>query len=526
MGILDDILSGAGSAADFIENNTALGTHVQRANRMGEIGELASSQGYPSPMHPRFQRENPEIAEEYNALAQASTSFQTSSGVAAGALGAARGAGARSLPPPRAATGEVIPPPKPPPSSPPPGTGSFVEGASRPVTPPTTPPPGSGALPSPASAATPSAHSGLLARAAEAIKNNPSKAGVILAGVLAVVSGSGMGAVDQAGVPDVIASTGRPKDPTYGPPLSQAGPDPAVVKAEAEAEDKKRREKEEEARVARTRNADVSLTEAQAGHYAAERDRALRAMQNDDMTESAKQDIAHRHAMIEVAARAQADLEREMVSQAGANERTNITEAGANRRADQTDVTQRRGQDQQAQDSMARFVNSFILNQVETGKYSLDKANKVFEAYIKTQKLPSEILETVSKAISPMLPYMRGNSTGEQPTGYESGGSASRLAAAAGGKYRPPTRVKNDFNLQDLGAKYGAVPNAEPMPSVREIFSAAPDIPMPDQATVTRAAGMYPGGPQAQPLAPTNSPDNYSSPMPPELQQNIMGGLR
>jgi hypothetical protein len=481
MGMLEDILSGAQGAVEsgarWLDDNTALGSHRRNTETLSEIDRIAAEQGYPSAMHPEFQRKNPDLAEAYNTAAQSLTQIATPTAVtgAVGPMGAAARA-ARAVP-------NTTPSPTPPPP---------VAPAARSVAPP--PPPSPGLL--------------------TTLGNLPGRTKALL-GAGALGAGATAGAITAA------ATAGRSSPPDIQSP-DMYGPGTKVTEDAWTAE--RKREEGQRAQATRDRQvrgdeADIGLTEAQAAYYRAQREKALRELANDDLSDSEKEEIAHEYAMEQIEARAKHERETAMIREGGENERTATREAGENRRTQYTGEVSMRGQDQQARQAQDSFVTNWFTNQIQNGQLSLERATKLFEAYQKQRALPAEILDKVSQATARMEQYRTTVNDGQAPPGFEKGGVMAGLSKMAGIKFDPKAYIaqKPHDSWMETARQYGAVPNNSPMPTVDQIYQGAGQGADMSPESVERIRGASASGTMLP------RPDMG---MPDDIQQRIMAGLR
>jgi hypothetical protein len=434
----------------------------------------------------------------------------------------------RALNPPHAAPGDVIPPPGSaavPPSGPP--RGPIIEGtATTPPPGPRPPAPGSPPAALPGGAA-PTQGSGLLASAWNAIRQHP----WLVAG--AVGTGIAAGGVVGSSVFNPGYRLGDPTEP------QMPGAD-IVAQMQREQEDEKRRQQAEEARARRIRgeNAELTLTEAQAAYYQAQREKALQELANSDLTDSEKMEVAHQYALEAAREKAKLEMDQELVRQGGENERTGIREQGADRRAQYQGQVEMRGQDQRAREAQDRFVVDWMQNQIQRGQLSLDRATRLFQAYQNERKLPAEILKMVSDSVSPFLPYMTNRSAGESAPGFEAGGLMSRMARDAGIKFNPEDyKAHSNFDLMGTAAQYGGGPGqARSTPSADDIFRGAGDVPEVSPQGVRGMSASSGALPRPQfgaagdvgPMLPERGPNprSYSARMPDDMMERIASGLR
>ncbi|MFN8525106.1 MAG: hypothetical protein U0821_18575 [Chloroflexota bacterium] len=117
-----------------------------------------------------------------------------------------------------------------------------------------------------------------------------------------------------------------------------------------------------------------------------------------------------------------------------------------------------RGQDLQAMAGKDSWVLGLIKAQVDSGQLSLDQATKKFSAYIERAKLPTQIMENISNAMQPFVPYMTNRQAGEFAPGFEPGGPMEKLVQASGATYDPSKYAVNPVkvDLFGLAKKAGA----------------------------------------------------------------------
>lgn len=539
MGVYEDIMASLTGAAESV-GNAAFGNvdRMQRdLARMDEIAEQARQMGLPSPLHPRFAEMAPDLADEYNALAQANTAISTSIG--AGAMGAAQRAAQNAAPAaPRPAQpmlpglGSAAVPKPPSPAAPPPLTQppGYVPGGNPNAPAPRapqqgtlpgfgTPPPAAPSAstwnnffgvqpPPPPPSPTTSQWNNFFGVQPPAAPPSPQGGGPGRWTIPGIIAASALPAVAGTMLRNGARAARAPQG-EYG---RGAGPTEAEIEAAGRQQahlDQVERERQRDHVLNREeREAQVAAAKALAAKAEAERKQLEQAMAQSDMTESEKvearkrlQELQDQRAGERQAAQITADARNTDVRIASDNRNTDarissdnrntdariasdnrntdVREAGANTRAIYQGDVDMRGQDQRAREAQDNFVTTMIANRVQAGQLSVDKANKYLENYFKAAKLPSDILKQVSDSISPFLPYMTNRSAGESAPGFEDGGVMSQIYKEAGLKYDPSKyKATSDFNLADIAAQYGGGPPTAPIqaPDVNAIFSAIPDV--------------------------------------------------
>jgi hypothetical protein len=315
----------------------------------------------------------------------------------------------------------------------------------------------------------------------------------------------------------------------------------------AAAAEEQRKKDEAEAATKRSRDAETGLVEAQAGYANAQRAELERRMQNSDMTDSEKE--AARHALETRLAqmRETGANERNAATIAGEarntdaritsenrntdariaseNRNTDVRESGANSRAGLQAGVEMRGQDARSREAQGQFISSMLANRINEGRLSLDRATKIWDAYLQQAKLPSDILKSVSDAIQPMLPYMTNGAPGDVAPGFEDGGAYEALWKAAGAKGKPPkTPGYSNFNLMDLASQYGGGPGQSKMPpkNVDELFSGAGQVA---QESISNPNEIQ--SPRTEfPSQPVGTmPSSPGSQMDPETEKRIFSSL-
>lgn len=549
MGVYEDIMATLTGAADSFASGTGMGRFDEYQRARAELEAYAASRGWDKSKDPLGIQLSRDFPDEFAAV----EAMNPAGGVAlsAGMLpsaAAARGA----LPPPRAAAGEVIPPPRPA-GSPPPSSGPIIDGTS--YTPPPPPRATSGGQALPPGPPPPPPAGASAASPAPSPQGGPGRwtiPGIIAASALPVVAGAMQR--NQA------RATPSAEQGEYG---RGAGPTESEIEAaarqQAHLEQVERERQRDHVLNRNEREAQVALQEAQAAYAQAQRAELEKRLANADMTDSQKEQArAALEREIEAGRNARNDADirsRERITgitEAGASERnrasiesneriTGIREAGEDRRtgariaADERlgafrgDV-EMRGQDQRAREAQDNFVTTLIARNLEAGKLSVDKANKMIADYMAMAKLPAEIMKQVSDAAIQWAPYMRNGNPGDLPTESRRGGARDEMAKMAGIKTRPSSEARgySDFNLADLFAQYGGgPPSAPPKPlDVQAVYGAIPDVDTNPDAYRGMSASAAPlERPSMPPMVESLMPKTMTPPMGPDAEQRIYNSL-
>lgn len=195
------------------------------------------------------------------------------------------------------------------------------------------------------------------------------------------------------------------------------------------------------------------------------------------------------------------------IRESGATERLGISESGENTRltaqlgarreeANQQAGIEIRGQDIQLGQARDQFFTNMLAQRIAAGQLSLDKATKMFEAYVTRAKLPTEIMANVSRAVEPFIPYLTSAKAGDIPMGFERGGPMEALYGHFGGTYDPKTYAIKpvDFDLKGAAASVGAdFSQSGKVPDPSKQFGIVPDIRVdPNRRSATEGVGPAP----------------------------------
>jgi hypothetical protein len=560
-----------------------------KTQRSMEINRFASEQGFPlGAMDPKFAAQYPELAAEASDLAMSFVSGIGTGAVGAanraaanapGTLGAAAAAARRpqqpGLPGMGSSQGSMPSPPPPIPSGsnpnvasrtnppsvqqplpgfngapppPPPMPGTPGTATSPPGPPPTGPIQGPAPLsPSPLGPPMPPAGPGFLQNIATWARNNPAAAAAAGLGALATgVAAGGAAAIGPNRSPSAAAAP-EPERP-LGPEMTPGADIGAEIGDKNAADAATRRRGNERNTMSPQQIAELGKAEAELAYANAQKAELERRMQNSDMTDSEKEAArqaletkltqireqgANTRSTAQIASEARntdariASDERNTDARITSDNRnTDVREAGANTRTGYEAQVTLRGQDQRGREAESQFISAMLANRIAEGKLSLDKADKVWEAYIKQAKLPSDILKSVSDAMAPMLPYMTNGKPGDLSPGLEAGGSMDALRSAAGVKGKSaPRRGYSAFDLTELASQYGGGPGQAQMPprSVDDVFAGAgtvaqESIPNPNSAPLPR--------PDVPPMMSGMAPAQVAQPMDPEAEKRIFSSIR
>lgn len=558
MGVYEDIMATLTGAADSFASGTGMGRFDEYQRARAELEAYAASRGWDKSKDPLGIQLSRDFPDEFAAV----EAMNPAGGVAlsAGMLpsaAAARGA----LPPPRAAAGEVIPPPRPA-GSPPPSSGPIIDGTS--YTPPPPPRATSGGQALPPGPPPPPPAGASAASPAPSPQGGPGRwtiPGIIAASALPVVAGAMQR--NQA------RATPSAEQGEYG---RGAGPTESEIEAaarqQAHLEQVERERQRDHVLNRNEREAQVALQEAQAAYAQAQRAELEKRLANADMTDSQKEqaraaleremeagrnarnrdDIASRErttAMNEEGAnarnRATTESNERIASQreAGDDRRTGANIASNERMTVYRGDVDMRGQDLDARADKDNFATTMLARGVETGRLSVEKANKMLADYIAMSKLPTDILKQVSDSIQPFLPYMRNGNPGDIPAGFEPGGARDALAKLAGVKPSGKPRTGySDFNLMDIAAQYGGGPPPTP-PKQLDVEATYNAIQTPTLENMNADLERYRaqssvgapaprpsmGGGQTPPMVESLMPQTMTPPMAPDAEQRIYNSL-
>ncbi len=182
-----------------------------------------------------------------------------------------------------------------------------------------------------------------------------------------------------------------------------------------------------------------------------------------------------------------------------------------------------RGQEIERLKAQDDWVMGMLRQQVAEGTLSLQRATNMFNAYIDRARLPSQIMESVSRAVEPFSASIPGK--GYVAPGMERGGPYEGLIAAGGGDIstiqRNPFKDLKAVNIQKLAQKAGADFKHTSIPDPGKIFGSVP-IPQTNfgdyqSALAGFAPAQYPGSPAA---APPQGPVASVAPPAPDWQMS------
>lgn len=165
-----------------------------------------------------------------------------------------------------------------------------------------------------------------------------------------------------------------------------------------------------------------------------------------------------------------------------------------------------RGQEIERLKAQDDWVLGILRQQVAEGTLSLQRATGMFNAYVDRARLPSQIMESVSRAIQPFSARVHGKD--EISPGFEKDGPYQQLVRAGGGT---PTGDEGKYHDQPidlfkLAKKAGADFKHTSIPDPGKVFGAVP-IPQTDFSQYQSAlAGMppaFPGGAGGAPPPPS-----------------------
>lgn len=157
----------------------------------------------------------------------------------------------------------------------------------------------------------------------------------------------------------------------------------------------------------------------------------------------------------------------------------NQTLAARREEADATAKLTLRSQALDAARMQDTWVMDTIKNQIAAGQLSLGKATSMWDAYVTKAKMPTQILESVSKAIEPLMPYMTSRKAGESAPGFEGGGPLEQIFKRGGATYDPAQYAvrPSSINMMDIAKQAGANwSESGKTPSVSSVFKNVPDI--------------------------------------------------
>lgn len=153
------------------------------------------------------------------------------------------------------------------------------------------------------------------------------------------------------------------------------------------------------------------------------------------------------------------------------------------------------------------WVLGVLRQQVAEGTLSLQKATSIFNAYVERAKLPTQIMQNVSQALAPVIPYLTNSKRGDAPPGFEKGGPVSRMIERSGGKYDAKTYAYDPvkINMFQLAKKAGAnfkesgkVPDPEKLFGGINVPQTPSNLPSAAATTPLPTVSPLPGGtPQA-----------------------------
>lgn len=114
--------------------------------------------------------------------------------------------------------------------------------------------------------------------------------------------------------------------------------------------------------------------------------------------------------------------------------------------------------DQERQAAQDRMVLGMLSNQIAAGELSVNKASKMFDAYVQRARLPSEITRNMAAAMEPFLPYATSMKAGDIPVGFGANGPVQSLFQMAGASYNPTDYAVHPvpLDLKQLGKAGGA----------------------------------------------------------------------
>ena len=173
---------------------------------------------------------------------------------------------------------------------------------------------------------------------------------------------------------------------------------------------------------------------------------------------------------------------------------------------------QTRGQEIERLKAQDDWVLGILRQQVAEGTLSLQRATNMFSAYVERARLPSQIMESVSRAIEPFSASIPAK--GYVPPGFEKGGPMQGLYEAGGGKgYKPPDEHKalkdSGVDLFKLAKKAGAQFGDTKIPDPGKVFGSIP-IPQTNFAAFPSALANFPaaqfGGTAPPPPPPMAAP--------------------
>lgn len=195
-----------------------------------------------------------------------------------------------------------------------------------------------------------------------------------------------------------------------------------------------------------------------------------------------------------------------------------------------------RGQELERLKAQDDFVSNMLQNQIASGRLSLDKAAKQFEAYVTKARLPSEIMRNVGQAVEPLLPYMTSMKAGDIPLGFETGGTRDMMGRLGGNAPSSYDQSKYAFKPVEvdpfkLAKQAGADFSQTKVPNPSAVFGGVnvPQVPTGGQSAT---AGIGPIGQYTGQVAGMQQGIlGSASPMPPGVaptdqeRQQLMKGL-
>ncbi len=194
-----------------------------------------------------------------------------------------------------------------------------------------------------------------------------------------------------------------------------------------------------------------------------------------------------------------------------------------------------RGQEIERLKAQDDWVLGILRQQVAEGTLSLQRATNMFNAYVDRARLPSQIMESVSRAIQPFSASLPGKNY--VAPGMEKGGPYDQLISAGGGD--PSTTQRNPFkdlkgvDLFKLAKKAGADFKNTSIPDPGQVFGSVP-IPQTNFNDYQSAlAGFAPaqfsgaagGAPPPPAAAPPQGPVASLGPEPAQMSDDQIARL-